>query len=28
VSHGRMGLRYGPAQQHWFDAATGKRIEG
>jgi len=28
VSHGRMGLRYGAAQRHWFDAASGKRIEG
>jgi sn-glycerol 3-phosphate transport system ATP-binding protein len=27
VAHGRMGLRYDRSHQHWFDAASGKRIE-
>ena len=27
AGNGRLPLRYGPAQEHWFDAASGKRIE-
>jgi sn-glycerol 3-phosphate transport system ATP-binding protein len=27
VSHGSMPFRYRPEHQHWFDAASGKRIE-
>ena len=25
---GRLPVRYDPAQVHWFDPASGKRIEG
>ncbi len=27
VSHGRLPVRFAPEQAHWFDAASGKRIE-
>ena len=27
VPNGHLPLRYGPAHEHWFDAASGRRIE-
>jgi sn-glycerol 3-phosphate transport system ATP-binding protein len=27
VAHGKLPLRYSPQHEHWFDPATGKRIE-
>jgi hypothetical protein len=28
VAPGKLPLRYAPENAHWFDAASGKRIEG
>jgi sn-glycerol 3-phosphate transport system ATP-binding protein len=28
VAHGRLHFRFAPAHRHWFDAASGRRIEG
>ena len=28
ASHGTLSVRYSPANVHWYDPASGKRIEG